>query len=142
MRSKSNTPCQAGSQLITGARLPLGLTAAAVAVLLFLHVPAVDHLAVRFHHRCRHFQLSAARSDHPVVLPSPGRAVTCGSAGAFPAGGRVATLVALVLGTLAAGAVYRSKFFGRDAISFLLVLPLALPGIVTGIALRSAISMI
>jgi len=51
----------------------------------------------------------------------------------------VATFIALVLGTLAAAAVYRSQFFGRDAISFLLVLPIALPGIVTGIALRSAI---
>lgn len=51
----------------------------------------------------------------------------------------VATLVALILGTLAAAAVYRSKFFGREAISFLLVLPIALPGIVTGIALRTAI---
>jgi putative spermidine/putrescine transport system permease protein len=45
------------------------------------------------------------------------------------------------LGTLAAGAVYRSKFFGRESISFLLLLPLALPGIITGIALRSAVSL-
>jgi putative spermidine/putrescine transport system permease protein len=51
----------------------------------------------------------------------------------------VATLAALILGTLAAAAVYRSKFFGRESISFLLVLPIALPGIVTGIALRTAI---
>lgn len=51
----------------------------------------------------------------------------------------VATLAALILGTLAAAAVYRSKFFGREAISFLLVLPIALPGIVTGIALRTAL---
>ena len=51
----------------------------------------------------------------------------------------IATLVALVLGTLASAAVYRSKFFGKDAISLLLILPLALPGIVTGIALRSAL---
>jgi putative spermidine/putrescine transport system permease protein len=51
----------------------------------------------------------------------------------------VSTLSALILGTLAAAAVYRSNFFGREAISFLLVLPIALPGIVTGIALRSAI---
>ncbi|HSB64972.1 MAG TPA: ABC transporter permease [Anaerolineales bacterium] len=50
-----------------------------------------------------------------------------------------ATIVALVLGTLAAAAVYRSNFFGKDAISLLLILPLALPGIVTGIALRSAL---
>jgi len=53
----------------------------------------------------------------------------------------VATLLALVLGTLAAAAVSRSKFFGREAVSFLLVLPIALPGIVTGIALRSAIGL-
>ena len=54
----------------------------------------------------------------------------------------LATLAALVLGTLAAAAVYRFDFFGKDAISFMLVLPLALPGIVTGIAMRSAISLL
>jgi len=53
-----------------------------------------------------------------------------------------ATLMALVLGTLAAAAVYNSKFFGREVVSFLVILPLALPGIVTGIALRSAINLI
>ncbi len=51
----------------------------------------------------------------------------------------LATVAALVLGTLAAAAVYRSDFFGKEAVSFLLILPIALPGIVTGIALRSAI---
>ena len=44
----------------------------------------------------------------------------------------------LVLGTLAAAALARASFFGRDAISLLLILPIALPGIITGIALRSA----
>ena len=53
----------------------------------------------------------------------------------------IATITALILGTLAASAVYRSDFFGKEAISFMLVLPLALPGIVTGIAMRSAISL-
>ncbi len=51
--------------------------------------------------------------------------------------GAVATSVALVLGSAAAFGVHRFKFFGRDAVSFLLVLPIALPGIVTGIALNS-----
>jgi len=51
------------------------------------------------------------------------------------------TVTALILGTLAASAIYRSTFFGREAISFMLILPLALPGIVTGIAMRSAISL-
>jgi putative spermidine/putrescine transport system permease protein len=53
----------------------------------------------------------------------------------------LATVVALILGTLAAAAVYRFNFFGKEAISFILILPLALPGIVTGIAMRSAISL-
>jgi putative spermidine/putrescine transport system permease protein len=49
-----------------------------------------------------------------------------------------ATLVALVLGSAAAFGVHRFKFFGREAVSLVLVLPLALPGIITGIALNSA----
>jgi len=54
----------------------------------------------------------------------------------------LATVVALILGTLAAAAVYRFNFFGKETISFMLILPLALPGIVTGIAIRSAISLL
>jgi putative spermidine/putrescine transport system permease protein len=49
-----------------------------------------------------------------------------------------AMVVALVLGTLASLAVYRYRFFGRDVVSFALVLPIALPGIITGIALNAA----
>ena len=45
--------------------------------------------------------------------------------------------IALVLGTLAAMAVQRYSFFGRDTISFLLLLPIALPGVITGIALST-----
>ena len=48
-----------------------------------------------------------------------------------------ATALALVLGTLASLAVSRFAFFGRDAISLLVILPLALPGIITGLALRT-----
>ena len=48
-----------------------------------------------------------------------------------------ATGVALVLGTMAAVAVSRFRFFGRETLSFLLVLPIALPGVITGIALSS-----
>ena len=53
-----------------------------------------------------------------------------------------ATLVALVLGTLAAFAVHRYSFFGRETVSFLVILPIALPGIVTGIALATAFKTI
>jgi putative spermidine/putrescine transport system permease protein len=48
-----------------------------------------------------------------------------------------ATAVAMVLGTMAAFALARFRFFGREAISFILILPIALPGVITGIALRS-----
>ncbi|HEX2772606.1 MAG TPA: ABC transporter permease, partial [Micromonosporaceae bacterium] len=49
-----------------------------------------------------------------------------------------ASAIALLLGTLVAFAVQRYRFFGRDAVSLLVVLPIALPGIVTGIALDTA----
>jgi putative spermidine/putrescine transport system permease protein len=52
-----------------------------------------------------------------------------------------ATAIALVLGSAAAFAVHRFRFFGRETVSFVLVLPLALPGILTGIALNSAINV-
>ena len=47
------------------------------------------------------------------------------------------TALALVLGSCAAFAIRRTAFFGRDAVNFLFVLPLALPGIITGVALHS-----
>ncbi len=49
-----------------------------------------------------------------------------------------ASLIAVVLGTLAAFALQRFKFFGRDSVNLLIILPIALPGIVTGMALSSA----
>jgi putative spermidine/putrescine transport system permease protein len=56
--------------------------------------------------------------------------------------GLLATAVALVLGTLASMAVARHRFFGRETISFLVILPIALPGIVTGIALNSTFTQV
>lgn len=50
----------------------------------------------------------------------------------------VATVIALVLGTTAAMALQRHRFFGRNTVSLLVILPIALPGIVTGIALNNA----
>jgi putative spermidine/putrescine transport system permease protein len=48
-----------------------------------------------------------------------------------------ATAIALVLGSMIAFAVHRFRFFGRDTVSFLVLLPIALPGILTGIALNT-----
>ncbi len=49
-----------------------------------------------------------------------------------------ATLLAMLLGTMASAALYRASFFGKETITLLFILPIALPGIVTGIALLSA----
>jgi putative spermidine/putrescine transport system permease protein len=51
--------------------------------------------------------------------------------------GFLATAIALLIGTAAAAAIYRFRFFGREAVSLLLLLPIALPGIITGMALNS-----
>jgi len=66
--------------------------------------------------------------DDPGVRSALWLSVTAGVA---------ATLLALALGTVAAFGVHRFRFFGREAISLFLVLPIALPGIITGLALRS-----
>jgi putative spermidine/putrescine transport system permease protein len=54
--------------------------------------------------------------------------------------GLLATSIAILLGSMAAFAVHRFRFFGREAVSLVLVLPLALPGIITGMALNSFIT--
>jgi putative spermidine/putrescine transport system permease protein len=56
--------------------------------------------------------------------------------------GIAATAIALLLGTLASIAVARHRFFGRETISFLVILPIALPGIVTGVALSNTFTQV
>jgi len=123
----------------TRASLPVRL--GTVAVLLFLHLPFLVILLFAF-----------TTDDTLFRFPPPGLtaqwfAVAWGRPDIWQAlflSLRVATLttaVALLLGTMAAAAVYRSRFFGRETVSFLVILPIALPGIITGIALRSAISL-
>ena len=122
-----------------GDKASVGLTLGAIGTLLFLHVPLWII-----------FLYSFTTDEATYTFPLPGFTTKWfGEAlkrtdlwDALALSLKVATLstiAALILGTLAAAAVYRSDFFGRDAVSFLLVLPIALPGIVTGIALRSAI---
>jgi putative spermidine/putrescine transport system permease protein len=122
-------------------RNPLGLTLAAAGVLLFLHLPVLIILLYAF------TTDEATFSFPPPGLTTRWFGVAFGREDFWEAlflslrVAAFATAVALVLGTLAAAAVYRSRFFGREAISFLLLLPLALPGIVTGIAMRSAMGL-
>ena len=124
---------------VYGEKASLGLKLSAVGALLFLHVPILIILLYAFttDEATYSFPLPGLTTKwFGVALQRPDlwAALTLSLKVAV-----VATIAALILGTLAAAAVYRSNFFGREAISFLLVLPIALPGIVTGIALRSAI---
>ncbi|MEK6588766.1 MAG: ABC transporter permease, partial [Chloroflexota bacterium] len=125
-----------------GVRAPLFLKLATLGALLFLHVPISIILLYAF-----------TTEDATFSFPPPGlttdwfrvavnRSDVWDALGLSLRVASVATLAAILLGTLAAAAVFRSKFFGREAISFALVLPLALPGIVSGIAMRSAIGII
>ena len=117
------------------------LAAASSAALLFLHAPIAVILLYAF------TTDEASYSFPPPGLTARWFGVAWRRADLFQAlelslrVAAVATLLALLLGTLAAAAVWRSRFFGREAVSFLLVLPIALPGIVTGIALRSALGL-
>ncbi|EYC51687.1 spermidine/putrescine ABC transporter permease [Hylemonella gracilis str. Niagara R] len=117
-----------------------GLRAATWGAVLFLHIPLALIILYAF-----------SAEDKSYVFPPPALTTRWFSVAweredvwrAIGLSFKVASLstaIALVLGTLAAAALARSRFFGRDAISLLLILPLALPGIITGIALRSAYS--
>ena len=54
----------------------------------------------------------------------------------------VSTFAAIILGTLAAAALYKADFFGKQSITLLIILPIALPGIITGISLRSSYGVV
>ena len=114
----------------------MGLRAATVVVLLFLYLPLLI-LAIYA------FNPSRLQVWPPTGLTLHWFAEAAGNPGLRAAvlnsliAGAGATSIALVLGTAAALAVQRYSFFGRDVISFLFVLPIALPGVVTGIALRT-----
>jgi putative spermidine/putrescine transport system permease protein len=123
-------------------RAPLGLRLTTLLVVLFLHGPVAiiflyafttDDSTFRFPLPGLTLNWFAVAWNRPDVWRALSLSVRVAS---------VATLAALALGTLAAAAVYRTRFFGRETISFMLLLPLALPGIVTGIAMRSAIGLI
>ncbi len=116
------------------------LKASAAAVLLFLHFPILLIFLYAFNVEDSAYTfpppgLTLKWIPQAIVNPDLFNALILSIEVAL-----IATSLALILGTMAAAAVYRSEFFGREAISFLLVLPIALPGIVTGIALRSAIA--
>jgi putative spermidine/putrescine transport system permease protein len=116
-------------------RAPLGLTLGAAAGLLFLHVPILLIFLYAFTTEERTYQFP------PPGLTLKWFAVAWNRADIWPPlylslqVAAISTALALVLGTLVAAAMSRAKFFGRDQISLLILLPIALPGIITGIIL-------
>ena len=122
-------------------KAPLGLKIAAGAGLLFMHIPLAFIVLYAF-----------TTEERSYAFPPPGYtmrwfAVAWGRQDIWNAIGlslqvaTLSTILALALGTLAAAGLARAKFFGREAISLLLVLPIALPGIITGISLRAAFNL-
>ena len=123
-------------------KAPLPLKLAAAAGLLFLHLPialiflyafTTDERSFTFPPpglTTKWFAVAWARPDVWEALALSVRVAA------------IATLLAVVLGTLCAAAMARARFFGRDVVSLLVILPIALPGIVTGISLRSAFSLL
>ena len=118
---------------------PAGLRITAVAGLLFMHLPLVLILLYAFTTEDKSFQFpppgyttkwfAVAWSERPDIWRALYLSLRVAA---------IATILALIFGTLAAAALSRARFFGRETISLLFILPIALPGIITGISLRSA----
>ncbi|MFT6227647.1 MAG: putative spermidine/putrescine transport system permease protein [Paracoccaceae bacterium] len=119
----------------------MGLKIAAGLGLLFLHIPILLIFVYAFTTEEASFQWP------PPGLTTKWFAVTLGRTDVWQAMAlslkvaAISTIIAMILGTLTAAAVSRSKFFGRETISLLVILPIALPGIITGISLRSAFNL-
>jgi putative spermidine/putrescine transport system permease protein len=122
-------------------RAPMGLKIAAGFGLAFMHLPILLIFVYAF-----------TTEDKSYQWPPPGFTlkwfgVTWGRADVWEAMAlslkvaSISTVIALILGTLCAAAVSRTKFFGSEIISLLVILPIALPGIITGISLRSAFNL-
>ena len=116
-----------------------GLKLGAAAGLLFLHLPLLLIFLYAFTTEEKSFQFpppgfttkwfATAWFDRPDIWGPLYLSIKVAA---------IATLLALIFGTLAAAALSRAKFYGKDSLSLLFILPIALPGIITGIALRSA----
>ncbi|WP_454565081.1 ABC transporter permease [Pseudomonas sp. AIG] len=118
-----------------GEKASLGLRIAAWGGLVFLHFPILiiflyafntEEAAFSFPPKGFTLHWFSVAFSRPDVLESIKLSLQIAA---------IATLIAMVLGTLASAALYRRDFFGKQGISLMLILPIALPGIITGIAL-------
>jgi putative spermidine/putrescine transport system permease protein len=123
-------------------RAPVALRAAAALALAFLHFPILVIAAYAFNTETSAFTFPlkgftlrwfAQVLDRGDVLDAIVLSLQVAS---------VSVLIAIVLGTLAALAVHRHRFAGRDAVNLMFNLPIALPGIITGIALLSSVRLL
>jgi putative spermidine/putrescine transport system permease protein len=125
----------------SGTGAGLGLKLAAIAGLLFLHVPIFFIVLYAFSTDDKSFQFPLPGLTTKWFAVAWARDDIWTAIGLSARIALVSTLTAMLLGTCAAAAVFRSRFFGRETLSLLIILPIALPGIITGIALRSAFSL-
>lgn len=118
-----------------------GLTLAAVGGLLFLHLPILLIFLYAFTTEERTYQFP------PPGLTTQWFAVAWNREDIWPPlylslkVATVSTFLALILGTLVAAAMSRTRFFGREQVALLIILPIALPGVITGMSLRSAFAV-
>jgi putative spermidine/putrescine transport system permease protein len=123
------------------ASAPLLLKLAAGGGLLFLHLPILLIFVYAFTTEDKSFQWPPPGLTTLWIVSTWNRPDVWQALALSVKVAAIATTLALILGTLCAAAVARSRFFGREAVTLLVILPIALPGIVTGIALRSAFGL-
>jgi putative spermidine/putrescine transport system permease protein len=122
-------------------RPPRLLRAAAIGGLLFLHLPLALIIFYAFTTEEKSYQFPPPGYTFKWFSVVWDRADIWNALSLSLRVAAFATVLALILGTCAAAALARTRFFGRESISLLLILPIALPGIITGIALRSAFNI-
>lgn len=119
----------------------LGLKLASVGVLLFLYVPLAIIALYAFTTQSSSFSFPPPGFTTRWFGYAFGDAAMWRALRLSLAVAGVTTVSALLIGSLLAAAVARARFVGKDVLAFVVVLPIALPGIVTGIALRSSLSI-
>ena len=123
-------------------RAGLGLRIAAFAVMGFLYVPLAVIVVYAFTTQSSSFTFPPPGFTTRWIGEAFGRSDMWEAFRLSLLVGAVSTALAIILGGLLASAVYRAKFFGRNALAFVVVLPIALPGIVSGIALQSTFNQL
>lgn len=123
-------------------RAPLALKLSAIGGLIFLLAPIALIFLYAFTTEEKSYQFPPPGLTLKWIGVTMGRDDVWQALGLSLKVAAIATVLAMVLGTLTAAAVARSRFFGREAISLLVILPIALPGIITGISLRSAFALL